>query len=180
MRRKRSGLQSIQRAVGMIICSVFSAAFAWAASEDACGPIGGPEWSPRRGKTWVYGGGFGGVPGPYVSGGVIAGRVPGKCNKCAMGAESSGLLVQVGAGLYSGRASVGFASSNPMLGYGFRVAVDHAWRHKGDVSAGSTYVGPEVLAMIGPASISTGLLWRTSTSPDSPSRRWSWSLGLGF
>jgi hypothetical protein len=182
MKRERSGLRSIPLLVSTIIVCVVPMALARAAAEDTCGRIGGSDWSPRRGKTWVYGGGFGGLPGPYLSGGVIAGTVPGKCNKCAMGAESSGVLLQVAAGLYSGRASVGYASSNPMFGYGFRVAVDRAWRQKGDVSAGSTYLGPEVVAMIGPASLSTGLLWRTSTSPDSssPSRRWSWSLALGF
>jgi len=148
-------------------------------SAEECGPVGGPDWKPGRGATWLYSAGLGGTPGAFASGGVILGRTPARCNRCGLGAVSSGALVQASLGQYSGRASLGYASRNPLVGFGAQITMDHAWRAKGSVPSGATYAGPEVMAAVAPVVITTGVLWRVS-GPSGPSARWSWQLALGF
>jgi hypothetical protein len=139
----------------------------------------GPDWKSRRGATWIYSAGFGGTPGPFASGGVILGTVPAKCNRCAFGAVSSGALIQASMGPRSGRASLGYESRNPIVGFGAQLTFDRAWSRKGSVPAGASYLGPEVIAAVAPVVMTTGVLWRVS-GESAPRARWSWQLAVGF
>jgi hypothetical protein len=141
--------------------------------------MGGPDWKAGRGATWVYSAGLGGTLGPFASGGVILGTVPAKCNRCGLGAISSGALIQAAVGPYSGRASLGYESRNPIVGFGAQLTFDHAWSRKGSVPAGSSYLGPEVIAAVAPVVMTTGVLWRVA-GDSAPRARWSWQLAIGF
>jgi len=149
------------------------------ANADECGPPGGPNWQPRRGATWTYSAGLGGTAGVFASGGLILGRAPARCNRCGLAAVSSGVLVQMSAGQYSGRASLGYESRNPLVGFGAQATLDHAWRQKGSTAAGTSYAGPEVIAAITPVVVTTGVLWRVAGDAG-PRARWSWQLAVGF
>jgi hypothetical protein len=144
-----------------------------------CGPPGGPNWRPRRGATPVYEAGFAGTIGPYASAGAIVGWKPARCNRCALGAISSGWLAQGTVGLDGVRAGIGRASRNPLMGTGARMSVEHTWRRKGDVAAGNTFLGPEIRVGLGPVTAWTGILWRVD-GPTTTDRRWSWGIAAGF
>jgi hypothetical protein len=146
---------------------------------DDCGPPGGADWSPRRGVTWTYAAGFGGTTGPVATGGLILGKIPSKCNRCAFGAVSSGALIQASAGRYSAQASLGYRSRNPIVGVGAQLTLDHAWQSKGSVTPGTSYLGPELMAAIAPVVITTGVLWHVA-GPEGPRVRWSWGVAIGY
>jgi hypothetical protein len=65
------------------------------------------------------------------------------------------------------------------MGFAARVSLDRAWRDKGPVRSGTTYLGPELVVSLSPVILSTGVSWRLA-GPAGPSARWSWNVGLGF
>jgi hypothetical protein len=60
-----------------------------------------------------------------------------------------------------------------------KLSLERTWRHKGDVGAGNTYLGPEVQVGYMFGTLSTGALWHVG-GPSRSSVRWSWTIGLGF
>ena len=150
-----------------------------AATPPPCGPHDGPDWHPRKGSTWIYGGGISITTGVYASGGLIVGTKPARCNRCAFGAVSSGFLLQGGAGTHAARISLGRATASPMGSVGAKLSLERAWRARRDKPGGSVYVGPEVDVGLMGLRASTGVLWGVgAASPKGP--RWSLSAGVGF
>jgi hypothetical protein len=165
--------------MNMLVAAVLTARLADTAPV-ACGPPhDGPDWQSRKGSTLVYGAGASLTTGAYASGGVIVGRKPARCNRCAFGAISSGILMQGAVGTHASRVSFGRATASPMGSMGAKLSLERAWRARKGTPGGSLYVGPEVDVGFFGLRASTGVLWGVGpSSPKGP--RWSLSAGVGF
>jgi len=147
--------------------------------QSKCGPIGGPDWRPGRGVTFLPSVGYGGTVGPLGSATLIMGEKPPKCAKCAMAVGSRGVLLQATAGPYAGRASVGVAAFNTVAGMAAKATLERTWQGKGTVSSGLVFAGPELEVQVGGIRLGTGVLWRVA-GPAGPRLRWSWDATYGF
>jgi hypothetical protein len=163
----------------VVLAAVTSLLVAQAVHADGaattCEP-GGQNWAPRRGVTFVPSAGFGNVRGWFGSVGLVAGSKPGRCNKCSIGAASTGLLVQAVAGTRAGGGSLGYALSNATLvGYKLRGTVLHAWGSGRD----ETLLGADLELSASVVNVSTGVMWSVGGARQSGTR-WSWTVGLGL
>jgi hypothetical protein len=129
--------------------------------------------------THTLAAGVSGDSGLYVSAGLVAGWKPGKCNRCGLGATSSGTLLQATLGTHAAKLSVGGASLNVFGGGAVKLSLERTWRDKGSIARGNTYLGPEVQVGYMFGTLSTGALIHVA-GPARRTVRWSWGLGIGF
>ena len=165
--------------MNMLVLALLASRVADSAPAPCGPPHDGPDWRSRKGSTPIYGAGISITTGAYASGGVIVGRKPARCNRCAFGAISSGLLIQGGVGTHASRLSLGRATASPMGSVGAKLSLERAWRARKGAQGGTLYVGPEVDVGFMGLRASTGVLWGIgASSPKGP--RWSLSAGVGF
>jgi hypothetical protein len=151
-----------------------------ASEQPRCGPMEGPDWKPRHGLSFLPGAGYSGTGGAYLSAGILYGRQPARCNRCNLGAYSTGLTLEATVGTEAARLSLGRGMVNPSFaGLRTRVTAERVWRRSGGAVPGDTFLGPDVQLGIGLATLSTGVQWRVSGQGRSRTR-WMWAVGLGF
>ncbi len=155
-------------------------AFSAETSPPDCTRRDGADWQPRRGVTPTASLGYGATTSVYLSGGLIVGSKPARCNRCALGAISSGTLVEATLAVDGGKLSVGAARANPFFGGGAaKLSLERTWRQHGAVGPGNMYLGPEIQFGYMLCRLSGGVLWHVG-GPSRKSVRWSWAVGIGF
>ena len=173
------GLGARPLVMSMLVLALLASRLAESPPAPCGPPHDGPDWHSRKGSTLTYGAGISITTGAYVSGGVIVGRKPARCNRCAFGAISSGVLIQGGVGTHASRLSIGRATASLMGSAGAKLSLERAWRARKGAPGGSLYMGPEVDVGFFGLRASTGVLWGIgASSPKGP--RWSLSAGVGF